>query len=232
MNKLISIKKISKSFSNNKKVNVLKKIDYSFAKGKIYSLMGPSGSGKSTLLNILSMIDKPTTGSLSIANDTINFANNSDNDKIRAKKIGIIYQQNKLLPDVTALENVYRAGLALSNDKKNSIMKAKKIIKEMGLSSREHHYPSELSGGEMQRIAMARALINKPEIILADEPTGSLDQKTAKEVFKILYNLKNKNRLIIYATHNRFFANMADCKLEMINGNIKIINDRTKHSKI
>jgi len=232
MNKLISIKKISKSFSNNKKVNVLKKIDYSFAKGKIYSLMGPSGSGKSTLLNILSMIDKPTTGSLSIANDTINFANNSDNDKIRAKKIGIIYQQNNLLPDFTALENVYLAGLALSNDKKNSIMKAKKIIKEMGLSSREHHYPSELSGGEMQRIAMARALINKPEIILADEPTGSLDQKTAKEVFKILYNLKNKNRLIIYATHNRFFANMADCKLEMINGNIKIINDRTKHSKI
>jgi len=232
MNKLISIKKISKSFSNNKKVNVLRKIDYSFAKGKIYSLMGPSGSGKSTLLNILSMIDKPTTGSLSIANDTINFANNSDNDKIRAKKIGIIYQQNNLLPDFTALENVYLAGLALSNDKKNSIMKAKKIIKEMGLSSREHHYPSELSGGEMQRIAMARALINKPEIILADEPTGSLDQKTAKEVFKILYNLKNKNRLIIYATHNRFFANMADCKLEMINGNIKIINDRTKHSKI
>jgi ABC-type lipoprotein export system ATPase subunit len=232
MNKLISIKKISKSFSNNKKVDVLKRIDYSFAKGKIYSLMGPSGSGKSTLLNILSMIDKPTTGSLSIANDTIDFSNNSDNDKIRAKKIGIIYQQNNLLPDFTALENVYFAGLALSNDKKNSIMKAKKIIKAMGLSSREHHYPSELSGGEMQRIAMARALINKPEIILADEPTGSLDQKTAKEVFKILYNLKNKNRLIIYATHNRFFANMADCKLEMINGNIKTINDRIKYSKI
>ncbi len=98
----------------------------------------------------------------------------------------------------------------------------------MGLSSREHNYPSELSGGEMQRIAMARALINEPEIILADEPTGSLDQKTAKEVFKILYNLRNKNRLIIYATHNRFFANMADCKLEMINGNIKTINARIK----
>jgi ABC-type lipoprotein export system ATPase subunit len=106
------------------------------------------------------------------------------------------------------------------------------MIKEMGLSSREYHYPSELSGGEMQRIAMARALVNEPEIILADEPTGSLDQKTAKEVFKILYNLKNKNRLIIYATHNRFFANMADCKLEMINGNIKTIHARIKQSKI
>ena len=228
MNNLISLKKISKSFSNNKKITVLKKIDYSFAKGKIYSLMGPSGSGKSTLLNILSMIDKPSAGSLLIGSDTINFNDSTSNDKIRSKKIGIIYQQNNLLPDFTALENVYLAGLALSNDKKNSIQKAKKMIKEMGLSSREYHYPSELSGGEMQRIAMARALINEPEIILADEPTGSLDQTTAKEVFNVLYNLKNKNRLIIYATHNRFFANMADCKLEMIDGNIKTINARIK----
>jgi ABC-type lipoprotein export system ATPase subunit len=228
MNNFISIRNISKSFSNNKKVTVLKKINYSFAKGKIYSLMGPSGSGKSTLLNILSMIDKPTTGSLLIGNNTIDFNDNADNDKIRSKKIGIIYQQNNLLPDFTALENVYLAGLALSNDKKNSIEKAKKIIKKMGLSSRQYHYPSELSGGEMQRIAMARALINEPEVILADEPTGSLDHKTAKEVFSVLYNLKNKNRLIIYATHNRFFANMADCKLEMIDGNIKTINARIK----
>ena len=228
MNNLISLKNISKSFSNNRKINVLKKINYSFVKGKIYSLVGPSGSGKSTLLNVLSMIDKPTTGSLLIGNTSINFNDNSKNDKIRSSKIGIIYQQNNLLPDFTALENVYLAGLALTNDKKNSINRAKKIIKTMGLSSRESHFPSELSGGEMQRIAMARALINEPEIILADEPTGSLDHTTAKEVFNVLYNLKNKNRLIIYATHNRFFANMADCKLEMIDGNIKTINARIK----
>ncbi len=228
MNNLISLKNISKSFSNNKKINVLKKINYSFTKGKIYSLVGPSGSGKSTLLNVLSMIDKPTTGSLLIGNTPINFNDNSINDKIRSSKIGIIYQQNNLLPDFTALENVYLAGLALTNDKKNSINRAKKIIKTMGLSSRESHFPSELSGGEMQRIAMARALINEPEIILADEPTGSLDHTTAKEVFNVLYNLKNKNRLIIYATHNRFFANMADCKLEMIDGNIRTINARIK----
>ena len=228
MNNLISLKSISKSFSNNRKVNVLKKINYSFVKGKIYSLVGPSGSGKSTLLNVLSMIDKPTTGSLLIDNIAVNFNDNSKNDKIRSSKIGIIYQQNNLLPDFTALENVYLAGLALTNDKKNSINRAKKIIKTMGLSSREAHYPSELSGGEMQRIAMARALINEPEIILADEPTGSLDHTTAKEIFNVLYNLKNKNRLIIYATHNRFFANMADCKLEMIDGNIKTINARIK----
>ncbi|MDB3903358.1 ABC transporter ATP-binding protein [Candidatus Pelagibacter sp.] len=228
MNNLISLKNISKSFSNNRKINVLKKINYSFVKGKIYSLVGPSGSGKSTLLNILSMIDKPTTGSLLICNTPINLNDNSKNDKIRSSKIGIIYQQNNLLPDFTALENVYLAGLALTNEKKNSINRAKKIIKTMGLSSRESHFPSELSGGEMQRIAMARALINEPEIILADEPTGSLDHTTAKEVFNVLYNLKNKNRLIIYATHNRFFANMADCKLEMIDGNIRTINARIK----
>jgi len=228
MNNLILLKNISKSFSNNQKINVLKKINYSFLKGKIYSLVGPSGSGKSTLLNVLSMIDKPTTGSLLIGNTPVNFNDNSKNDKIRSSKIGIIYQQNNLLPDFTALENVYLAGLALTNDKKNSINRAKKIIKTMGLSSRESHFPSELSGGEMQRIAMARALINEPEIILADEPTGSLDHTTAKEVFNVLYNLKNKNRLIIYATHNRFFANMADCKLEMIDGNIKTINARIK----
>jgi ABC-type lipoprotein export system ATPase subunit len=228
MNNLISLKNISTSFSNNRKINVLKKINYSFVKGKIYSLVGPSGSGKSTLLHVLSMIDKPTTGSLLIGNTPVNFNDNSKNDKIRSSKIGIIYQQNNLLPDFTALENVYLAGLALTNDKKNSINRAKKIIKTMGLSSRESHFPSELSGGEMQRIAMARALINEPEIILADEPTGSLDHTTAKEVFNVLYNLKNKNRLIIYATHNRFFANMADCKLEMIDGNIKTINARIK----
>jgi len=228
MNKIISLKKISKSFSNNKKITVLKKIDYSFEKGKIYSLMGPSGSGKSTLLNILSMIDKPTSGSLLINDNTIDFNDIAYNDKTRSQKIGIIYQQNNLLSDFTALENVYLAGLALSNNKKNSIEKARKVIKKMGLTLRENHYPSELSGGEMQRIAIARALINEPEIILADEPTGSLDQQTAKEIFKVLYSLKDKNRLIVYATHNRFFANMADCKLEMIDGNIKSINAKFK----
>ena len=228
MNSLISIKKISKSFSNNKKLVVLKKINYSFIKGKVYSLMGPSGSGKSTLLNILSMIDKPTAGSLLINDFLIDFNNSNKNDEIRSNKIGIIYQQNNLLPDFTALENVYFAGLALSGNRKDSVNKAKKIIKEVGLSSRQHHFPSELSGGEIQRIAIARALINEPEIILADEPTGSLDRKTAIEVFKVLYKLKNKSRLIIYATHNRFFANMADCKLEMIDGNIKTINARVK----
>ena len=228
MSKFISLKKISKDFSDNKKISVLKKINYTFSKGKIYSLMGPSGSGKSSLLNILSMIDKPSSGTLIIDDSEIKFSQTINNDKIRSKKIGIIYQQNNLLPDFTALENVYLANLALNSDKKSSIKKAKILIKQMGLSNREHHYPSQLSGGEMQRIAIARALVNEPEIILADEPTGSLDHSTAKGVFKIIQKLKNKSRLIIYATHNRFFANMADCKLEMIDGNIKTVNARIK----
>ena len=213
MNNLIILDKISKSFLTSKKITVLKKINYKFKKGKVYSLVGPSGSGKSTLLNILSLIDRPSIGSVKIEKSDINFSNSSMIDKIRAKKIGIIYQQNNLLPDFTALENVYLASLALDDNKNKALDKAKNIIKKMGLISRVNHYPSELSGGEAQRISIARALINEPQIILADEPTGSLDQSTAKEVFDILYKLKSSNRLIIYATHNRFFANMADCKL-------------------
>ena len=228
MNSLITLNKISKSFLNNKKILVLKKINFKFNLGKVYSIVGPSGSGKSTLLNILSLIDKPTSGLIKIDKDIINFSNSVQNDKIRAEKIGIIYQQNNLLPDFTALENVYLARLSLTNNKKKSLDAARQIIKKMSLSDRVNHYPSELSGGEMQRIAIARALINEPQIILADEPTGSLDQSTAREVFDVLYKLKNSNRIIIYATHNRFFANMADCKLEMIGGNIKTSNGRIK----
>ena len=228
MNNIITLDKISKFFLTNKKITVLNKISYKFKKGKIYSLVGPSGSGKSTLLNLLSLIDKPSKGSIKIANKNVNFSDSISNDITRANKIGIIYQQNNLLPDFTALENVYLARLSIDNNKNKAVDDANKIISKMGLSKRIDHYPSELSGGEMQRIAIARALINEPEIILADEPTGSLDQSTAKEVFKILYKLKNLNRLIIYATHNRFFANMADCKLEIIDGNIKNINARNK----
>tara|TARA_B100001123_G_scaffold82354_1_gene93895 strand:+ start:106 stop:792 length:687 start_codon:yes stop_codon:yes gene_type:complete len=228
MNNLITLNKISKNFLTSKKISVLKKINYKFKKGKIYSLVGPSGSGKSTLLNILSLIDKPTFGSLKIDDKVVNYSNLSTNDKIRANKIGIIYQQNNLLPDFTALENVYLARLSIEDNKKKAVNDAKYIIQKMGLINRINHYPTEMSVGEMQRIAIARALINEPQIILADEPTGSLDRTTAKEVFNILYKLKNSNRLIIYATHNRFFANMADCKLEMIDGNIKTINARIK----
>ena len=224
MNDLIELSNINKTFDTFKKVRVLKKISYRFKKGKIYSLMGPSGSGKSTLLNLLSLIDRPTSGLISFDKKNVDFNNQKKNDTLRANKIGIIYQQDNLLTDFTALENVYLAGLAAGNNKQLSKDKAKNLLKKVGLANRLDHYPSQLSGGEKQRISIARAVINNPQIILADEPTGSLDMDTAKEIFQLLKNQLNSDRLIIFATHNRFFANKADCLLEMVNGNIKIIN--------
>ena len=224
MNNFIKIKNINKKYEKNKTIKVLNDVTFNFESGKVYSIVGPSGSGKSTLLNLLSLIDTPSSGSIEIKNNKINFNNKVENDNIRAKNIGIIYQDKNLLPDFSAIENVYLPNLLLSNDRSSSIYLAKKIIKNVGLLSRSNHFPSELSGGENQRIAIARALINNPEIILADEPTGSLDFENAKQIFKILFNLKNKNRIIIFATHNRYFANMADCKIKMIGGKMKITN--------
>ncbi len=162
MNSIITLNKITKFFTTSKKILVLKKINYNFKKGKIYSLVGPSGSGKSTLLNILSLIDRPSNGYLKIENNIINFNDSESNDKIRSQKIGIIYQQNNLLPDFTALENVYLARLSLKNNMTEAVLKAKEVINKMGLINRINHFPSELSGGEMQRVAIARALVNEP----------------------------------------------------------------------
>ena len=226
MNKFIKIKNINKKYEKNNSIKVLNDISFNFESGKIYSIVGPSGSGKSTLLNLLSLIDTPSSGSIEINKKKINFENIIENDNIRAKNIGIIYQDKNLLSDFSAIENVYLPNLLLSNNKSSSKNLAKKIIKNFGLSSKSNHFPSELSGGENQRIAIARALINMPEIVLADEPTGSLDFENAKQIFKFLFNLKNKNRIIIFATHNRYFANMADCKIKMIGGKMKISNER------
>ncbi len=226
MNNLIKISKLNKSFEGIKKINVLKSISYNFKKGKIYSLMGPSGSGKSTLLNLLSLIDRPSSGSITFENKKINHNDSNKNDVLRANKIGIIYQQDNLLPDFTSLENIYLAALAGGNDEKIAVNKAKNLLKKVGLTNRSDHYPSQLSGGEKQRISIARAVVNNPQVILADEPTGSLDLQTAKEIFGLLKKQINKERLIIFATHNRFFANKADCLLEITNGNIKTINAR------
>ena len=224
MNNIVQLSNLTKTFDNFKKIKVLKKISYKFKKGKIYSLMGPSGSGKSTLLNLLSLIDRPNSGSIIIDNKQIYFNDTQKNDILRANKIGIIYQQDNLLSDFTAIENIYLASLAAGNNKKIAISKAKVLLKKVGLLNRIDHYPSQLSGGEKQRISIARALINNPQIILADEPTGSLDMDTAKVVFEILTKQINSNRLIIFATHNRFFANKSDCLLEIVDGNIKTIN--------
>jgi ABC-type lipoprotein export system ATPase subunit len=224
MNNFLELKNISKYFNIDKRIKVLKNLSYNFNKGKIYSLMGPSGSGKSTLLNLISLIDRPSLGSIKFNNKLVNFSNNKVNDIFRAKNIGIVYQQNNLLADFTALENVYLANLSINNDKDSAITKAKVLLKKIGLSYRLNHFPSQLSGGECQRVAIARAIINDPEIILADEPTGSLDLNTAKEIFELLYNQKKPDRLIVFATHNRFFADKADCLLEITDGSVKTIN--------
>ena len=226
MSNFIKIENITKKYEKNKTIKVLNDVSFNFESGKIYSIVGPSGSGKSTLLNLLSLIDTPNSGVIKINDNKIDFENKIENDNIRAKKIGIIYQDKNLLSDFSAIENVYLPNLLLSNDHTLSINLAKKIIKNVGLSSRLNHFPSELSGGENQRIAIARALINSPEIILADAPTGSLDFENAKQIFELLLNLKNKKRIIVFATHNRYFASMADCKIKMIGGKMKITNER------
>ncbi len=226
MNNIIELKNLSKTFVEKKNVKVLKNINYKFKLGKIYSLMGPSGSGKSTLLNIISLIDRPSFGLIKFENNSIDFNKNQENDLFRANNIGIIYQQDNLLPDFTALENVYLACLAAGHNKEEARKKAKNILKKVGLNNRLEHYPNELSGGEKQRVAISRALVNEPKIILADEPTGSLDKKTSNEIFKLLKKQINSKRLIIFATHNRFLANKSDCLLEIVDGNIKSTNVR------
>ena len=224
MNNFLELINIRKSFTAKKKINVLRGLSRKFKLGKTYAIMGPSGSGKSTLLNLISLIDKPTSGTIKFDNHEINFNQNEKNDLIRAKKLGIVYQENNLLSDFTALENVYFASLSLNNDKKLALPKAEKLLKKIGLSNRLNHFPSQLSGGEAQRVAIARAIINDPQIILADEPTGSLDMNTAKDIFKLLNKQKRSDRIIIFATHNRFFAKKADYLLEMRDGSIKSSN--------
>ena len=228
MNNFLKLNNLSKKYEKNKSIKVLNNLNFKFETGKVYSIIGPSGSGKSTLLNLLSLIDTPSSGFIEFNKVKIDVSSSIQNDNIRSKNIGIIYQDKNLLSDFTALENVILPNLLISNNKSKSTELAKKLIKNFDLTSRLNHYPSELSGGENQRIAIARALINEPNIILADEPTGSLDFENAKQIFKILFNLKNKNRIIIFATHNRYFANMADCKIKMIGGKMSVTNERIK----
>ena len=224
MNNILELNKVSKNFTTEKKIKVLNNLSYKFKRGKIYSLMGPSGSGKSTLLNIISLIDRPSSGSVKFDNEQVYFNDKKENDIFRSKNIGIIYQNNNLLSDFTALENIYLASLAINNNKNVAINNARNLLKKIGLSNRSDHLPSELSGGEAQRISIARAIINDPKIILADEPTGSLDTSNAKNIFQLLKDQKRPDRLIIFATHNRFFANKADYLLEIKDGSIKTTN--------
>jgi ABC-type lipoprotein export system ATPase subunit len=216
---IIKLTNISKTFLNNEKnINVLKNVDLKINKGDLVSLTGPSGSGKSTLLHIIALLDKPTTGFVFYKNKNFSKSSDSGKDLVRRKGISIIYQHHNLLSDFTALENVMIPLINNGISKKDSLKKAKKTLSLVNLSNRFDHFPSELSGGEQQRVAVARAIITDPALILADEPTGSLDSKTANEIFSLFLKLKSKDRAIIYATHNRELANRADYKLKILDG--------------
>jgi len=225
-NEIIKLSKISKSFLGaNKKIEVLKNINITINKGELISLTGPSGSGKSTLLHIIALLDQPSEGDVFYNKENLSLTNDDKKDMVRKKGISIIYQQNNLLADFTALENVAIPLLNNGMSWKESIKKSKELLSSVNLKDRLNHFPTELSGGEQQRVAVARALITEPQLILADEPTGSLDRKTANEIFSLFLKLKTKNRAILYATHNRELSNKADYKLNILDGNIMKENE-------
>ena len=220
-NEIVKLSKISKKFIGiNKDIIVLKNINLKIKKGELVSLTGPSGSGKSTLLHIIALLDHPTSGEVFFKRKSFSKSEDEEKDSIRKKNISIIYQQNNLLNDFTALENVLIPLVNNGFTLKESVKKANKTLSLVNLSKRLNHFPSELSGGEQQRVAVARAIITEPDLILADEPTGSLDRKTANEIFSLFLKLKSKNRTILYATHNRELSNKADYKLSILDGNI------------
>ena len=224
MNNIIETKKLSKSYFLNKKLNVLNNINIKIKKGDLVALLGPSGSGKSTLLHLLALLDRPSTGEIYFDSKKISLLSEKSKDNIRGNKISIIYQQNNLLNDFSALENVEIALISSGATQKKSSLLAKALLSQVGLSKRFNHFPADLSGGEQQRVAIARALINEPELILADEPTGSLDRFNSNEIFNFFLKMKTKKRTIIYATHNRQLADKADYKLSIIDGSIKRVN--------
>ena len=221
----LKLKNIQKKYIDaSKNIQVLNGVNLSLSKNNIVSLIGPSGSGKSTLLHILGLLETVDKGDY-FFND-INLINLKDDQKTiyRRKNISIVYQFNNLISDLRAIDNVILPLLINNLNKNESFKKAENLLNKLGLKERLNHYPHELSGGEHQRVAIARALINEPELILADEPTGNLDSKTANEVFEILLSLKSKERLIIFATHNRELSNKADIQLAIQDSNVKILN--------
>ncbi len=224
-NDLIKINKLSKTFrSNSNNIKVLKNISLNLSKGKLIALIGPSGSGKSTFLHLIALLDKPTSGHIYICGKKTENLSEAEKNKIIRNNISIIFQNNNLLSDFTAVENVAIPLIIRGKNYKSSVTKAKEILGKVNLSHRLNHLPSNLSGGEQQRVAIARSLASDTNIILADEPTGNLDAKTTEEVFSYFLKMKQKNKTILIATHNRELARKADYTLRLSNGDIKETN--------
>ena len=205
-------------------VEVLKGVNLHIKKGEIVAIVGPSGAGKTTLLQILGTLDKPEKESdfqLNINDISLKKLSDKQLSEFRNKHIGFIFQFHQLLPEFTALENVCIPAFIAKKSKKEAENEAKKILEFLGLSHRLHHKPNELSGGEQQRVAVARALINNPNVILADEPSGNLDSESAKNLHELFFKLRDEfGQTFVLVTHNEELANMADRKLTMIDGKI------------
>ena len=228
MNKtILNIKNLKKNFIHNeRKVEVLKNLNFSIKKGELIALTGPSGSGKSTLLHLIALMEKPTSGKIFFADKNLNELNDYEINNIRKYKMSLIFQNNNLISDLNVIENVMLPLLIRNENHKKSFEKSKKILSLVNLSNRWDFFPSDLSGGEQQRVAIARSLIAETDLILADEPTGNLDFKTSREIFNYFLKLKKMKKTILFATHNRELANKADYKLSISNGNIKRINGK------
>ena len=214
---MIKAKNIHKSYGE---LEVLKGVDLHIKKSEIVAIVGPSGAGKTTLLQILGTLDKPTSvDSLTINNTNITSLRDKELSKFRNKNIGFIFQFHQLLPEFTALENVCIPGFIANKPKQEVVKEAKEILTFLGLSDRIDHKPNELSGGEQQRVAVARALINKPNVIFADEPSGNLDTESSKSLHELFFKLRDQfQQTFVIVTHNLELADMADRKLEMKDG--------------
>ena len=224
---LIETQNLKKSYQQlNGNITLFNNLNLKIKQGDLVAVVGPSGSGKSSLLHLLALLDEPTKGHIKINNILTNKFTDEKKDETRRKNISIIFQENNLLNDFTAIENVMMPLIIRSENVENAKKKAEKILKEVKIFDRAQHFPSELSGGEQQRVAIARALIAETNLILADEPTGNLDYKTSKEIFSYFLKLKKLKKTIIFATHNRELANRADYKLFISNGDIKRVNAR------
>ena len=224
---ILEVLNLKKTFDHkNGAIELFNKVNLKIREGDLIALTGPSGSGKSSFLHLLALLDEPTNGKILLNNkDTKDFKENKK-DQVRREKISIIFQDNNLLSDFTAYENIVMPLVIKGEKTKNIKEKTKKILKELKIFNRMDHFPNEMSGGEQQRVAIARSLVAETDLILADEPTGNLDYKTSQEIFSYFLKLKKLNKAIIFATHNRELANKADYKLSISRGNIKRVNVR------